>query len=492
MSAPALLVKGQNAPLAASSIVVTVAVAAPSDLSALMVMPNGKVRSDADFIFFNQPDGPGVHCQQAQPGQPWRIVLELSQIPPGIDQVRVVANLENPTARFGTFAPPVATVLDSSGAELVRYEAVGLSNESIVIVVEVYRRGTDWKIRAVGQGYAGGLADLITDHGVSVDDAGPSAPAFNAQSLNAQSPDDPAPSAPPSVAAQPVAPAVPRRPVASPPSAAPSANYPPVGPPTNYPPPNSSPASYAPPPNYPPPGGTTNYPPPAGTTSTPPMGSAAPQSFPPPAGPPIPPGRSAGGEVSLVKGRSVNLQKGQRVSLRKEDGIALSMVRMGLGWDPVKKRSMFGSREVEIDLDASAVMFADQQPVEIVFFNNLMAKDGSVQHLGDNRTGAGDGDDESIIVDLNRVPAHITSVVFIVTSYEGQTFEQVANAFCRLVDHTNNSEQVRYTLGGGGAFTGMVMAKVFRESGNWKLQAIGEGMQARTPIDAVPQLIPFL
>ncbi|MGI8592570.1 MAG: TerD family protein [Nakamurella sp.] len=470
MSAPALLVKGQNASLAASSIVVTVAVAAPSDLSALMVMPNGKVRSDADFIFFNQPDGPGVHCQQAQPGQPWRIVLELSQIPPGIDQVRVVANLENPTARFGAFAPPVATVLDSSGAELVRYEAVGLSNESIVIVVEVYRRGTDWKIRAVGQGYAGGLADLITDHGVSVDDASTSAPT---------------PSAPPSVAAQPVAPAVPRRPVASPPSAAPSANYPPVGPPTNYPPPTSAPASYSPPPNYPPP---------AGTTSTPPMGSAAPQSFPPPAGQPIPPGRSAGGggEVSLVKGRSVNLQKGQRVSLRKEDGIALSMVRMGLGWDPIKKRSMFGSREVEIDLDASAVMFADQQPVEIVFFNNLMAKDGSVQHLGDNRTGAGDGDDESIIVDLNRVPAHITAIVFIVTSYEGQTFEQVANAFCRLVDHTNNGEQVRYTLGGGGAFTGMVMAKVFRESGNWKLQAIGEGMQARTPIDAVPQLIPFL
>ena len=78
------------------------------------------------------------------------------------------------------------------------------------------------------------------------------------------------------------------------------------------------------------------------------------------------------------------------------------------------------------------------------------------------------------------------------TSYEGQTFEQVANAFCRLVDNTNNGELARYTLGGGGAYTGMVMAKVFRESGNWKLQAIGEGMQARTPIDAVPQLGRFV
>jgi stress response protein SCP2 len=184
--------------------------------------------------------------------------------------------------------------------------------------------------------------------------------------------------------------------------------------------------------------------------------------------------------------------KGQRVSLRKEDGVALTTVRMGLGWDAIKKRSMFGSRQVEIDLDASALMFADQQPVDVIFFNNLRSKDGSVQHLGDNRTGDGDGDDESIVVDLTRVPAHVNAVVFIVTSYEGQTFEQVENAFCRLVDNTTNGEMARYTLGAGGAFTGMVMAKVFRESGGWKLQAIGEGMQARTPIDAVPQLGRFV
>jgi stress response protein SCP2 len=448
MSAPVTLSKGQNAPLTAMSIVVTVDLATGADLSALLVAPDGKVRSDADFIFFNQPDGPGVRCRQPEPGRAWRIEMDLPQVPAEIEQVRVVVALENPTGRFGSFAPPVAKLFDAAGTLLVQYESVGLSSESIVIVLEVYRRGADWKVRAVGQGYAGGLADLVADHGVSVDEAE-------------------TPSPPP---AMPVAPAP------GPPPPAPAA-YPPPPPPSAYPPPPAYP-----PPAYPPPAGPAQgYPPPVGPA----------QGYPPPAAAPTPPA-PAGGEVSLVKGRSVNLLKGQRVSLHKEDGVALTTVRMGLGWDAIKKRSMFGLREADIDLDASAVMFAGQQPLDVVFFNNLRSKDGSVQHLGDNRTGDGDGDDESIVVDLTRVPANVTAVVFIVTSYEGQTFEQVANAFCRLVDDTSGGEMARYTLGAGGAFTGTVMAKVFRESGSWKMQAIGEGMQARTPIDAVPQLVRFL
>jgi stress response protein SCP2 len=197
--------------------------------------------------------------------------------------------------------------------------------------------------------------------------------------------------------------------------------------------------------------------------------------------------------VSLVKGRSVSLLKGQRVSLRKDDGGSLTVVRMGLGWDPVKKKGMFGGgREVDIDLDASALLYSQRQPVDVVFFNNLRSKDGSIQHLGDNLTGAGEGDDESIIVDLQRVPASVDTIIFLVSSYRGQTFEQVANAFCRLIDQGSNGELARYTLTGGGPHTGMVMAKVFRESGSWKLQAIGEGIAARTPKDALPQLDRFL
>ena len=161
---------------------------------------------------------------------------------------------------------------------------------------------------------------------------------------------------------------------------------------------------------------------------------------------------------------------------------------MGLGWDAIKKRSMFGSREVEIDLDASAIMFADRQPVDVVFYNHGRSKDGSVMHTGDNRTGHGDGDDESIIVDLSRVPAHVTAIMFVVTSYSGQTFAQVENAFCRLVDETTQTELVRYTLSGGTPCTATIMTKVYREGSIWKMQAIGEGAQGKTPLDLVPVL----
>lgn len=193
-----------------------------------------------------------------------------------------------------------------------------------------------------------------------------------------------------------------------------------------------------------------------------------------------------------MKGRTVSLSKGQKVSLSKDGGVALTMIRMGLGWDPIKKGGFFGSREVDIDLDASCVLFADAQPVDVAFYNQLRTKDGSIQHMGDNRTGEGEGDDEVVMVDLTRVPVHVTTLFFIVTSYEGQTFEQVQNAFCRLVDHTTGAELARYTLAGGMPSTGMIMAKVYREGSGWKLQAIGEGMMARVPTEAIQQLPRFL
>src|SRR5690606_21386430 len=198
------------------------------------------------------------------------------------------------------------------------------------------------------------------------------------------------------------------------------------------------------------------------------------------------------GEVSLRKDRPVSLQKGQRVTLRKEGGTALTFVKMGLGWDPVTTRGMFGNRTVDIDLDASVIMFADGNPADFAYYGQLSSKDGSVRHQGDNLTGEGDGDDEVILVDLTRVPAHITTLLFIVTSYKGHTFEQVKNAFCRLVDGQNNAELARYTLSGGMPFTAMAMAKVFRAGGEWKLQALGDGFQAKHPGEAIPQLGRFL
>ena len=192
--------------------------------------------------------------------------------------------------------------------------------------------------------------------------------------------------------------------------------------------------------------------------------------------------------MQLIKVRPVYLGKGQKVTLRKDGSTPLTVVRMGLGWDPVRKRSLFGNREVEIDLDASAVLFADHTAVDLAFFNQLSSRDGSVVHQGDNRTGAGDGDDEVLVVDLTRVPVHVSSIVFLVTSYEGQTFQEVENAFCRLGDHTTGAELARFTLTGGAAATGMIMARVYREGRDWKLEAVGRSIQARDPVQALDQL----
>ncbi|MXQ78587.1 stress protein [Rhodococcus rhodochrous] len=418
---PTPLSKGQNGPLTASDVVVSLELTTPADLSALLVKADGKVRSDADFVFFNQPTGPGVRLVPGAPGQAASLAVSLAQVPADIDQVRAVITLDDASSNFGRFAPPTARVSDSAGTVLYEYRIDGLSTESIVIALELYRRQGAWKVRAVGQGYAGGFAALVTDHGVSVDDA----------------------PAQPAVAPQPAAP----QPVAPTPAPAP----------------------------------------PVQQTPPPPV-----QQTPPPAYPAQPASPAQPAEISLTKNRPVSLVKGQKVPLRKDGGVALTFLRMGLGWDPVEKRGLFGNRSADIDLDASAVMFADNQIADVVYYGQLQSKDGSIQHQGDNLTGAGEGDDEVMLVDLTRVPAHVTTVMFIVTSYKGHTFEQVQNAFCRLVDGTIDTELARYTLQGGMPFTGMVMAKVYRQGSEWKLQAIGEGMQAKHPGEAAPQLGRFL
>ncbi|MFD7104059.1 TerD family protein [Streptomyces celluloflavus] len=191
---------------------------------------------------------------------------------------------------------------------------------------------------------------------------------------------------------------------------------------------------------------------------------------------------------------SVNLSKGQGISLEKSGGGTLTAVRMGLGWRSAPRRGLFRSRTREIDLDASAVLFADQKPVDVVFFQHLVSNDGSLRHTGDNLVGgAGQGgDDEAILVDLARVPVHIDQIVFLVNSFTGQTFAEVQDAFCRLVDETTGQELARYTLTGGGDYTAQIMAKVHRVGGGWQMTAIGEPSQGRTFQDVVPGILPHL
>ncbi|EON33440.1 Stress protein [Gordonia terrae C-6] len=405
------LTKGQNGPLSTPDVVVSVELATAADLSALLVTDRGVVRSDDDFVFYNQPSGPGVRLQQL-PGGTAQLHISTGAIPADIDAVRAVITLDDASTTFGRFAPPVARVADSAGRPLYDFTVTGLTTESVVVALEVYRRNDDWKVRAVGQGYAGGFADLVRDHGVSVDDEPQAAPAAPA--------------------------------------------------PVSY----SRPSAPTPPP-------------------APPQPTAPPQ----PATAPPSPAPTASPEISLRKGAPVSLAKGQRVTLRKEGGVALTDIQMGLGWDPV--RGGFG-RGGSIDLDASVLMFSGEKCVETVYYGHLNSKSRSILHSGDNLTGEGEGDDEVIRVALQSVPPEVDALVFIVTSYRGHTFEKIENAYCRLVDETTSAELARYTLKGGMPFTAVAMAVISRDGGEWKLRAIGEGFNAKTPKKAVSHVSRFL
>jgi tellurium resistance protein TerZ len=191
----------------------------------------------------------------------------------------------------------------------------------------------------------------------------------------------------------------------------------------------------------------------------------------------------------------ISLQKGQRISLSKEGGAGLRGIVMGLGWDMKKPSGVLGFLRAPqaIDLDASCLMFdGTKNLVDVVYFGKLQSNDRSIQHTGDNRTGAGDGDDEQIIVDLTRVSPNVTSLIFVVNSFTGQNFSQIENAVCRVVDQSNNSELARYDLSCTGNHTAMVMTKVYRHGSEWKLHAIGETASGRTFVELAPAVVPHV
>ena len=190
----------------------------------------------------------------------------------------------------------------------------------------------------------------------------------------------------------------------------------------------------------------------------------------------------------------VNLSKGQTVSLTKKGGGTLTVVRMGLGWDAVKKRGLFGRKEQAVDLDASAMLFdRSGRLVDQVWFQQLRSTDGALQHTGDNVTGAGDGDDESIVVDLQKLDPAVTAIVFVVNSFTGQNFSQIENAYCRLVDSASGDvELARYELTGSGSHNGQIMAKVVRDGSGWSMTAIGAVANGQTFRDLVPAVTPHL
>lgn len=185
---------------------------------------------------------------------------------------------------------------------------------------------------------------------------------------------------------------------------------------------------------------------------------------------------------------AINLSKGQKIDLTK-DNQGLSALLVGLGWDEAQQKAggflsgLFGGGTPDIDCDASVLMLNKNGKLgskhNLIYYSNLRSRDGSVVHTGDNLTGAGEGDDEQVIVDLKKIPADIEKLVFVVNIYDcvrrKQDFGMIRNAFIRVVDSKNNKELLRYDLSENYAgMTSLVVAEIYRRDNEWKFGAIGQ------------------
>ena len=206
---------------------------------------------------------------------------------------------------------------------------------------------------------------------------------------------------------------------------------------------------------------------------------------------------------------AINLQKGQTINLEKNQ-YDLSSVTIGLGWDVKRQQKGFwaslmsNAEDDDYDLDAIAFLLGEDGKVanpgdnkleggDIIFFNNLRHSSGNIWHTGDNRTGDGDGDDEQLIVKLNRMGPEYDKIVFLVSIYQGlrkhQNFGQVENAFIRAVD-AKGTEILRYDLSHDPTFDGkcsMIFGELYRHNGNWKFRAVGTPYQTDNFVEILKQ-----
>ncbi len=176
----------------------------------------------------------------------------------------------------------------------------------------------------------------------------------------------------------------------------------------------------------------------------------------------------------------INLSKGQKVDLTKGNP-SLKNLMVGLGWDV---NAFDGGYDFDLDASAFVLGANGKCPTEkdFIFYGNLVHQSGAVEHMGDNLTGSGDGDDEQIVVDLSRIPQNIEKVAFTVTIYDAdvrrQNFGQVSNAYIRIVDQATGQEVVHYDLGEDFSIeTAIVVGELYKRNGDWKFNAIGSGFQ---------------
>ena len=186
---------------------------------------------------------------------------------------------------------------------------------------------------------------------------------------------------------------------------------------------------------------------------------------------------------------AVNLQKGQKVDLRKSDGSALRHAMVGLGWDEAERSSggfvsglLGGKKKHNIDCDASVFVCRNGRLAnsdDVVYFGNLTHSSGAVRHMGDNLTGAGEGDDEEIFVDLDKLPHDCDKIIFVVNIYKskerGQHFGIIRNAFIRICDNDTRTELCRYNLSENyDGMTALIFGEIYLHSGQWRFGAVGQ------------------
>lgn len=180
---------------------------------------------------------------------------------------------------------------------------------------------------------------------------------------------------------------------------------------------------------------------------------------------------------------AISLKKGQKISLSKEKP-GLSKVIVGLGWDEVKRsRGFFAPKPKPIDCDAFALLLKNGRLTnnkDVVYYGNLTHETQAVKHMGDNLTGAGEGDDEQIVIELDRIPAEYDRIILAVNIYKAyernQHFGMIENAFIRLVDGKDNREMCIYNLTEDySGMTAMLFGEIYRHNGEWKFNAIGQG-----------------
>ncbi|BBB91459.1 MAG TPA: TerD family protein [Methylomusa anaerophila] len=187
---------------------------------------------------------------------------------------------------------------------------------------------------------------------------------------------------------------------------------------------------------------------------------------------------------------TIDLQKGQKIDLTKGNA-GLTELMAGLGWDPAEQSSggflkglLGGKNKVDIDCDSSVLLLNEQGKLakkeNLIYFGNLKSACGSVQHMGDNLTGGGDGDDEQVMIYLNKVPADVHRLVFVVNIYDCQNrkqdFGMIKNAFIRVVNKSDKQELARFNMSDDySGKTALIVSEVYRYKGEWKFAALGEG-----------------